>query len=57
MTMDYFVGLLVTLSFAVVFVPLGVAVHHDDVAKRDRERHPSTVAAARATEGREHAAA
>lgn len=57
MTMDYFVGLLVTLSFAVVFVPLGVAVHHDDVAKRDRERHPSTVAAVRATKERERAAA
>jgi hypothetical protein len=57
MTMDYFVGLLVTLSFAVVFVPLGVAVHHDDVAKRDRERHPSAVAAVRATKERERAAA
>lgn len=54
--MDYFVGLLVAFSFAVVFVPLGVAVHHDEVAKRDRQRHPSLARLAVPTEREQTAA-
>jgi hypothetical protein len=55
MTTDYFIGLLIAFSFAVVFVPLGVAMHHEEIAKRDRQRHPSSTADQANTEERESA--
>jgi hypothetical protein len=57
MTTDYFIGLLVALSLAVVFVPLGVAMHHEEVAKRDRQRHPAATADLATARKRESATA
>lgn len=55
MTTDYFIGLLIAFSFAIVFVPLAVAMHHEEVGKRDRLRHPSSTADRTNTEKRESA--